>query len=185
MWGLTVRATFSHGSCGNFYEGEQEQCPRVPAGALCGGLRISQWHKHCWSLLASLWLEPLVSYVKNVFLVPPPTPAYLLHLHIYNRVPFLLQLAMSGASLSSMSSFVHGWGNITHFSLGAVHFADSTETWRVHITLLMWPPQPETKLNWPYNLVCIGKILLLEQHIHDHWLICSLDVVTVIWVPTG
>ena len=28
------------------------------------------------------------------------------------------------------------------------------------ITLLMWPPQPETKLNHSYNLVCIGKILL-------------------------
>ena len=30
-----------------------------------------------------------------------------------------------------------------------------------YITLLMWPLQPETTLNHPYNLVCIGKILLL------------------------
>ena len=31
-----------------------------------------------------------------------------------------------------------------------------------YITLLiiMWPPQPQIKLNLPYNLVCIGKILL-------------------------
>ena len=29
-----------------------------------------------------------------------------------------------------------------------------------YITWLMWPPQPETKMNHPYNLVCIGKILL-------------------------
>ena len=29
-----------------------------------------------------------------------------------------------------------------------------------YITMLMWPPQPETKLNHPYNLVCIGKIRL-------------------------
>ena len=33
---------------GNFYEGEQEQCHSVPAGALCVGLRISQWRKLCW-----------------------------------------------------------------------------------------------------------------------------------------
>ena len=38
----------SHGSHGNFYEGEQEQCCSVPVG-LYGGLRISQWHKLCLS----------------------------------------------------------------------------------------------------------------------------------------
>ena len=92
MWWLTVRATLSqhqesHGSHGNFYEGEQEQCCSVPVGTLYGGLRISQWHKLCWSVtdvLASLWLDPLVSQgSQEVFLVPPPTPTYLLRLHIY------------------------------------------------------------------------------------------------------
>ena len=39
----------SHGSHGNFYEGEQEQCCSVPVGALYGGQRVSQWHKLCWS----------------------------------------------------------------------------------------------------------------------------------------
>ena len=39
----------SHGSHGNFYEGEQEQCCSVPVGALYGGRRVSQWHKLCWS----------------------------------------------------------------------------------------------------------------------------------------
>ena len=39
----------SHGSNGNFYEGEQEQCRSVPVGALHAGLTISQWHKLCWS----------------------------------------------------------------------------------------------------------------------------------------
>ena len=35
-------------------------------------------------VLASLWLEPLVSQGgQEVFLVPPPTPTYLLRLHIY------------------------------------------------------------------------------------------------------
>ena len=34
-------------------------------------------------VLASLWLEPLVS--QEVFLVPPSTPTYLLRLHIYIR----------------------------------------------------------------------------------------------------
>ena len=29
-----------------------------------------------------------------------------------------------------------------------------------YITLIMWPPQPEHKLNHPYNLACTGKILL-------------------------
>ena len=52
--GLTVLATLSqhkesHGPHGNLYEGEQEQCCSVPVGALYGGLRISQWHKLCWS----------------------------------------------------------------------------------------------------------------------------------------
>ena len=42
--GLTVLATLSqhkesHGSHGNLYEGEQEQCCSVPVGALYGGLR--------------------------------------------------------------------------------------------------------------------------------------------------
>jgi len=32
-------------------------------------------------VLASVWLEPLVS--QEVFLVPPPTPTYLLRRHIY------------------------------------------------------------------------------------------------------
>ena len=39
----------SHGSHGNFYEREQEQCCSVPVGALYGGQRVSQWHKLCWS----------------------------------------------------------------------------------------------------------------------------------------
>ena len=39
----------SHGSHGNFYEGEQEQCCSIPVGALYGGLRISHWNKLCWS----------------------------------------------------------------------------------------------------------------------------------------
>ena len=32
-----------------FYEREQERCCSVPAGALYGGQRVSQWHKLCWS----------------------------------------------------------------------------------------------------------------------------------------
>ena len=39
----------SHGSHGNFYEREQEQCHSISAEVLHGGLRISQWHKLCWS----------------------------------------------------------------------------------------------------------------------------------------
>ena len=66
-------------------------------------------------MLVSLWLEPLVSYVcQEFFLVPLPTPAYLLHLHTYNGV-FLfllflqqLQFAMLGATLTSRASFVQG-----------------------------------------------------------------------------
>ena len=89
MWGLTVRATLSqhkesHGSHGNFYEGEQEQCCSVPVGALYGGQRVSQWHKLCWSRagvsLAGTTGQPRQS---RSFLVPPPTPTYLLCLHIY------------------------------------------------------------------------------------------------------
>ena len=86
MWGLTVRATFSqhkvsHGSHGNLYEEEQEQCCSVLVGALCGELRIPSSAGH---VLASLWLEPLVSQgSQEIFLVPPPTPTYLLRLHIY------------------------------------------------------------------------------------------------------
>ena len=57
----------SRGSHGNFYEGEQEQCCSVPVGALYGGLRISGSAGH---VLASLWLEPLVSQGRQeVFLV--------------------------------------------------------------------------------------------------------------------
>ena len=39
---------------------------------------------------------------------------------------------MSGATLTSVSSFVQGRVNTTSFSLGSVHSADSIETWRVH-----------------------------------------------------
>ena len=79
MWGLTVRATLSqhkesHGSHGNFYEGEQEHCCSVPVGALYGGQRVSQWHKLCWSragvTLAGTTGQPRQS---RSFLVPPPT----------------------------------------------------------------------------------------------------------------
>ena len=43
-------------------------------------------------MLASLWLEPLVSQGSQVFLVPPPTPTYLLRLHIYISAFFLMVL---------------------------------------------------------------------------------------------
>ena len=47
----------SHGSHGNFYEREQEQCHSVSAEVLHGGLRIIQWHKLCWSCagVAFVW----------------------------------------------------------------------------------------------------------------------------------
>ena len=87
--GLTVRARLSqheesHGSHGMFYEGEQEQCRSIPAGALHGGLRISQWHKLCWSCAGitlagttgQLSLSRIVSGpTSNPYLLP--APAYL------------------------------------------------------------------------------------------------------------
>ena len=74
-------------------------------------------------VLASLWLEPLVSQGgQEVFLVPPPTPTYLLRLHIYisafvlhfNGVVVLVcccfstTVAMLGATLTPMSSLSRG-----------------------------------------------------------------------------
>ena len=113
----------SHGSHGNFYEGEQEQCCSVPVGALYGGLRISQWHNSAGHVLASLWLEPLVSQGgQEVFLVPPPTPTYLLRLRIYISAfvlhfhcvvvrvccCFSTTVAMLGPTLTPMASLSRG-----------------------------------------------------------------------------
>ena len=109
-------------SHGNFYEGEQEQCCSVPVGALYGGLRISQWHKLCWSragvTLAGTTGQPRQS---RSFLVPPPTPTYLLRLHIYisafvlhfNGVVVLVYcfstiVAMLGPTLTPMASLSRG-----------------------------------------------------------------------------
>ena len=36
----------SHGSHGNFYEGEQEQCCSVPVGVLYGGQRVMALHSN-------------------------------------------------------------------------------------------------------------------------------------------
>ena len=74
----------SHRSHGKLYEGEQEQCCSVPVEALPGGLRISQWHKLCWSragvTLAGTTGQPRRSKsfpgpTSNPYL--PPAPAYL------------------------------------------------------------------------------------------------------------
>ena len=74
-------------------------------------------------VLASLWLEPLVSQGgQEVFLVPPPTPTYLLRLHIYisafvlhfNGVVVLVcccfstTVAMLGPTLTPMASLSRG-----------------------------------------------------------------------------
>ena len=84
LWVHKVGLKESHGSHGNFYEGEQEQCRSVPVGALYGGLRISQWHKLCWSragvTLAGTTGQPRRSRsfprpTSNPYL--PPAPAYL------------------------------------------------------------------------------------------------------------
>ena len=113
----------NRGSHGNFYEVEQEQCRSVPVGALCGGLGISQWHKLCWSragvTLAGTTGQPRSG--QEVFLVPPPTPAYLLRLHIYISafvfhfvvvffffVCFSATVAMLGATLTPMASLFRG-----------------------------------------------------------------------------
>ena len=81
-------------------------------------------------VLASLWLEPLVSHGgQEVFLVPPPTPAYLLRLHIYisafvlhfNGVVVLVcccfstTVAMLGPTLTPMASLSRG-ESIPHIS---------------------------------------------------------------------
>ena len=126
----------SHGSHGNFYEGEQEQCHCVPAGVLCGGLRISQWHKLCWSR-ASVTLAGTTGQLSlsrnfpgptsNPYL--PPAPAYMVLVFV---VVFQLQFAMLGDTLTSRASLVKGCVNTTHFSLGAVHCTNGFETWRVH-----------------------------------------------------
>ena len=48
-------------------------------------------------VLASVWLEPLVSQgSQEVFLVPLPTPTYLLRLHIYISAFFLMVLLCLG-----------------------------------------------------------------------------------------
>ena len=105
-------------------------------------------------------------------MVPPPVPTYHLHLHIYNNnnnnnnnnnkqqhklnLKNKLQLAISGATLTSMSSFVMGWVNTTGFSLGAVQFVDSIENWRVHYIVNV-TSSATNQANCPYNLVvCTG-----------------------------
>ena len=76
-------------------------------------------------VLASLWLEPLVSQGgQEVFLILPPTPTYLLHLHIYIStfvchfngvvvlvfcvVVFSTTVAMLGPTLTPMASLSRG-----------------------------------------------------------------------------
>ena len=123
------RATFSqhkesHGSHGNLYAEEQEQCCSILVGALCGELRIPSSAGH---VLASLWLEPLVSQgSQEIFLVPPPTPTYLLRLHIYisafvlhfNGVVVLVcccfstTVAMLGPTLTPMASLSRGSASV-------------------------------------------------------------------------
>ena len=129
----------SHGSHGNFYEGEQEQCHCVPAGVLCGGLRISQWHKLCWSC-ASVTLAGTTGQLSlsRIFHGPTsnpylsPAPAYslkgVLVFVFVVIVVFQLQFAMLGDTLTSRASLVKGCVNTTHFSLGAVHCTNGFET---------------------------------------------------------
>ena len=162
MWGLTVRATLSqhkesHGSQGNFYEGEQEQCCSVPVGALYGGQRVSQWHKLCWSRagvsLAGTTGQPRQS---RSFLVPPPTPTYLLCLHIYISAFGLLfnngvvvlgcccfptTVARLGPTLTPMASLSRG-ESTPHISASVHWTLKRALKPEGHITLLMWPPQP-------------------------------------------
>ena len=143
MWVLTVRARLSqheesHGTHGNFYEGEQEQCHSVPAGVLHGGLRISQWHKLCWSC-AGITLAGTTGQLRLSRSFPGPTfnPTYLLCLHIYISafvfhfvvVAVIFSYSCHVGSYSHFNvKFVQGRVNTTHFSLGAVHSANGIET---------------------------------------------------------
>ena len=162
MWGLTVRATLSqhkesHGSHGNFYEGEQEQCCSVPVGALYGGQRVSQWHKLCWSRagVSLAWTTGQPRQSRS-FLVPPPTPTYLLCLHIYISAFGLLfnngvvvlgcccfptTVAMLGPTLTSMASLSRGESTL-HISASVQWTLKMALKPEGYIKLLMWPPQP-------------------------------------------
>ena len=95
-------------------------------------------------MLASLWVEPLVSQGgQEVFLVPPPTPTYLLRLHIYISA-FVLQCngvvlvcccftSATVATDDDVGTYSHSNGKFVQgFSLGAVHSANGIETRRVH-----------------------------------------------------
>ena len=173
--GLTVRATLSqhkesHGSHGNFYEGEQEQCCSLPVGALYGGLRISQWHKLCWSRAGVTLAGTTGQLSLSIFFsgptcnpcLPPP------HLHTYNRVfcflfwfllffnyslPCWELLSLQGPVLSRGESTPH----ISALVQCTLQMALKPEG---YITWIMWSHQPETKLNLPCNLVCTVKIPL-------------------------
>ena len=60
----------------NVVESQQGRC--------MGDEELASGTSSAGHVLASLWLEPLVSQgSQEVFLVPPPTPTYLLRLHIY------------------------------------------------------------------------------------------------------
>ena len=55
-------------------------------GRCMGDEELASGTSSAGHVLASLWLEPLVSQgSQEVFLVPPSTPTYLLRLHIYIR----------------------------------------------------------------------------------------------------
>ena len=82
-----------------FMKGEQEQCCSVPVGALYGGLRISQWHKLCWSragvTLAGTTSQPRQS--RNCSLL-------LYFIRFYD--PYLRRWAVSYSSQTSLFSTV-------------------------------------------------------------------------------
>ena len=98
-------------------------------------------------VLVSPWLEPLVSQgSQEVFLVPPPTPTYLLRLHIYisafvlhfNGVVlffffFLFQLQLPCSDLLSFYWQVCPGVSQHHtFQPRSVHSANGIETRRVY-----------------------------------------------------